>query len=132
MDGDGLLWVTLTLIPVGILLDGPRVREAFRTSTFVPFEQSVDYYRRAEDERQRDNEHMYAVYRFQQMNLWMRWVSEFASFVVLVWLLHSVLLGDYQFNRRGGGALTWWWMSPTLKTGGKERHRRPWSLQEKS
>ena len=108
LKGYCLLLVTLALVPFGILLDGPRLRDAFRESTFVPFEQSVDYYRRAEDARQRDNEHMYAVYRYQQMNLWMRWASEFASFVVLVWLLHSVLLGDYQFNRRGGGALTWW------------------------
>ncbi len=103
-----LLLVLFALVPFGILLDGPRLRQAFRESTLIPFEQSIAHQRKAQDARDRDDEHMHAVERFNQMNLWTRWAAEFASFVVLVWLLNPVLFRDYQFSRTTTNALTWW------------------------
>lgn len=46
--------------------------------------------------------------KWERMKHWSRWSAECASFVVLAWLLQSVLRWDYGFNRRATTALVWW------------------------
>ncbi|RJP41948.1 MAG: hypothetical protein C4547_01225 [Phycisphaerales bacterium] len=102
------LLLVFALAPFSIMLDPPRLAQAWREASFVPFETSAAHERLAWEAAARGDRVTCAHQRQLKMQGWLKWSLELTSFALLAWLLHAVLVCDYGFRRGGASALCWW------------------------
>ncbi len=103
-----VLLFVFAVAPFSFMLDPPRLAQAWREASFVPFAPSFVYEQRAAAAATRGDWADYAYARQLKMHTWLGWSLELISFSILAWLLQSMLVREYGFPRAGSNLLAWW------------------------
>ncbi len=100
--------VIFAAIPFSFSFDATRMKQAVKSANFVPFAESELQNAWTADSFASGDDVAASRVKLQRMKRWSRWLAECTSFVVLAWLLQSVVRSDYGFSCRATTALVWW------------------------
>lgn len=103
-----LLLVICAAIPFSFTLDVGRLKQRAKQVNLVPFAAGAYDLERVEEARDDGNFYVSERAQWERMKRWSRWPLECASFIVLAWMLHLILRGDYGFGRFTAAVLSCW------------------------
>ncbi len=99
VKGYVLLLVICSAVPFSFSLDAGRIRQAVRNAVVVPFGGLSIEREQAAKAIAGGDQLAFERFRWQSMKHGSHWAAEAASFLLLAWLIHWILRGDYRFGR---------------------------------
>lgn len=103
-----LLLGVFAALPFTLSFDVARLKQAVKKVNLAPFATAEVDRQAAAFSGASDVQYRAGIVRWIGLKRWSRWAAECASFVLLAWLLHAVIRGDYGFGRRTGPLLIVW------------------------
>ena len=100
--------VVVASMPFSFSFDATRFGRQIKSAYYVPFSSIQAFETQAQAARTAHDPTAHAYAQWHVMKRCSRWAAESASFVVLAWLLQSLLIRHYGFGWRAAGGLVCW------------------------